>query len=161
MGEKDDNEKHSEGIGCCHEYWREFLHVQFVLQVEVHDKGDADDGEDAVYYEVVNYCSFQLFSHRELSRSLVFLRDGQQQPREDEDEIVDDFPDHAHRVVALQGVVDIVGEDDDDDETEQPSEVDQDFDGGANLRHGVLVDQVGHVQHRQDDLDRYDYVKHI
>jgi hypothetical protein len=61
----------------------------------------------------------------------------------------------------LQGVVDIVGEDDDDDETEQPSEVDQDFYGGANLRHRVLVDQVGHVQHRQDDLDRYDYVKHI
>lgn len=130
--EEDDHQEHAERIGGGHEDGSELLEVELVLEEEVDEEGDAQDGEYAVDDEVIDDCGLELVPGGELSSGLELLGDGEEQPGEHEDGVVDDLPDHAHGVVALERVVDIVGQEDYDDEAEQPGEVDQDLDCGGD-----------------------------
>lgn len=120
MREEDDDQKHPKGIGGSHQNRGEFLQVELILEKQVNKEGNAEDGKYPVNDKVIDDCSFELISRRELSGRLKLLSNRKEEPRQDEDGVIDDLPDYGHGVVTLQGMVDIVGQEHDDDEAEEP-----------------------------------------
>jgi len=55
------------------------------------------------------------------------LSDGQQNPSQKEDDIIDAFPDDSHGIMVLQRVVDIIGQQNYNNKTEEPRQVNQYF----------------------------------
>lgn len=81
------------------------------------------------------------------------MGDWEQDPGEYKDGIINDFPYESHGIMILEGIVNIVGEQYDNNETEQPCQVDQGLDNEADLGQTVLVNQVVYVQERKHQLN--------
>ena len=155
MRQKNDHQKHTKSVRGRHGQRQQFLQIKLIFDKQIYKEHYSEHGKDPINDEIVDYCSFDSSFGGELPRGLVLLRHWQNDPCENHDSVVDTFPDPAHVVGALHGVVDVEGEENDDAEGGEPGEVDHDFYGGGHLGQRVLVDQVGDVEqsgyHLHDD----------
>ena len=74
------------------------------------------------------------------------MSDGQQNPSQKEDDIIDAFPDDSHGIMVLQRVVDIIGQQNYNNKTEEPRQVNQYFNLQTYLGHTVFVNEPVYIQ---------------